>query len=88
MRADISYASAQYFEVMNLSRLRQGGYALLGGSLNWQSADERWNASLWTKNLTDAFYFTARVDLLSGFGFDYNHVGKPRTFGMTVGTRF
>ncbi|MFD0850247.1 TonB-dependent receptor [Sphingosinicella xenopeptidilytica] len=88
LRGDVSYVSGQYFEVMNVSRLRQGGYALLSGSLNWTSADERWTAALWAKNLTNEFYFTSRVDLLAGFGYDYNHVSTPRTYGATVGVRF
>lgn len=43
---------------------------------------------MWGKNLTDKFYFTSRVDLLAGFGFDYNHIGNPRTYGVTVGAKF
>ena len=39
-----------------------------------------WTVSLWGRNLTDQTYFTSRIDL-SGFGFDYNHVGTPRTWG-------
>jgi len=83
---DISYVSSQYFEVFNVARLKQKGYALLGGHIDFEHG--RFTASLWAKNLTNAFYFTSRVDLVSGFGFDYNHVGAPRTFGGTVGYKF
>lgn len=85
---EMAYQSRQYFEVLNIPRLRQGSYALLSGHLDWESADERFNASLWVKNLTRKFYFTSRVDLLAGFGFDYNHIGNPRTYGVTVGVKF
>lgn len=88
LHGDINYASSQYFEVLNVPRLRQDGYVLLAGHIDWESADGRWNASVWGKNLTDEFYFTSRVDLLAGFGFDYNHVGAPRTYGVTIGTKF
>lgn len=88
LHGDMSYAGAQFFEVRNIPRLEQGAYALLGGRIDWQSANGRWNASVWAKNLTNKFYFTSRVDLLSGFGLDYNHVAAPRTFGVTVGTKF
>ncbi len=88
LHGDVSYATSQYFEVLNIPRLKQGAYALLFGHIDWESADGRWNASIWGKNLTNKFYFTSRVDLLSGFGFDYNHIGTPRTYGISVGTRF
>ncbi|WP_332769190.1 TonB-dependent receptor [Phenylobacterium sp.] len=88
LHADLSYASSQYFEVLNIPRLRQDRYALVSAHIDWESADGAWNASIWGKNLTDRFYFTSRVDLLAGFGFDYNHVGAPRTFGVTVGRSF
>lgn len=85
---DVSYQSSQFFEVLNVPRLRQTSYALVGGHIDWESADGRFNASVWGKNLTDKFYFTSRVDLLAGFGFDYNHIGNPRTYGVTVGAKF
>lgn len=85
---DLSYQTNQYFEVLNVPRLRQQGYALLSAHLDYETADGRWNASIWGKNLTKKHYFTSRVDLLAGFGFDYNHIGNPRTYGITVGTKF
>lgn len=85
---DVAYQSSQFFEVLNVPRLRQSSYALVGGHIDWESADGRFNASVWGKNLTDKFYFTSRVDLLAGFGFDYNHIGNPRTYGVTVGAKF
>ncbi|WP_176598577.1 MULTISPECIES: TonB-dependent receptor [Sphingobium] len=85
---EIAYQSSQYFEVLNIPRLRQKGYALVSGHIDWESADGRFNASLWAKNLTKKFYFTSRVDLLAGFGFDYNHIGNPRSYGVSVGAKF
>ncbi len=60
----------------------------LPGTSTGNRPTARWNASVWGKNLTNKFYFTSRVDLLAGFGFDYNHVGTPRTYGVTVGMKF
>ncbi|WP_086619845.1 TonB-dependent receptor [Erythrobacter tepidarius] len=85
---DLAYTASQFFDVVNTPRLEQDDYALLSGFIRWQSADARFNASVWGKNLTNAFYFTSRVDLLAGFGFDYNHVAAPRTYGVTLGTTF
>lgn len=71
-----------------MPRLRQSSYALVGGHIDWESASGRFSASIWGKNLADKFYFTSRVDLLAGFGFDYNHIGNPRMYGVTVGAKF
>lgn len=81
LRGDLNHVGAQYFEIMNLPRLRQSAYTLLAARAEWQSG--AWTLALWGKNLTDRAYFTSRIDL-SGFGFDYNHLGTPRTFGATV----
>ena len=85
---DMAYQSNQFFEVLNIPRLRQSGYAIVGAHLDFETADGRWNASVWGKNLTNKHYFTSRVDLLAGFGLDYNHIGNPRTYGVTVGAKF
>lgn len=88
LHPELAYQADQYFEVLNVPRLNQAGYALLSGHIDWESADGRWNASIWGKNLTNKQYFTSRVDLLAGFGFDYNHIGNPRTYGVSVGLKF
>lgn len=85
---EMAYQSNQYFEVLNVSRLRQSSYAILGAHLDFETADGRYNASIWGKNLTNKHYFTSRVDLLAGFGFDYNHIGNPRTYGVSAGMKF
>ena len=83
----MSYQSSQFFENINIPRLRQQGYALFGGHLDWESSNGMFNASLWARNLGNKFYFTSRIDL-TGFGLDYNHVGNPRMYGVTVGAKF
>lgn len=85
---DVTYQSSMFFSVVNTERLRNPAYALFGGHIDWESSDGRWNASLWAKNLGDKFYYTARLDLSSGFGFDYNRLGTPRTFGVSAGYKF
>jgi len=84
----LAYQSSQYFEVINVPRLKQSSYALFSGHIDWESENGQWNASVWGKNLTNEHYFTSRVDLLAGFGFDYNHIGAPRTYGVSAGMKF
>jgi iron complex outermembrane receptor protein len=71
-----------------VARLRQPSYALYGGHIDWTSADDRFTVSAWARNLGNKLYFTSRIDLLSGFGFDYNHIGTPRMYGVTAGVKF
>jgi iron complex outermembrane receptor protein len=52
---DVAYSSSQYFEVINVPRLQQGAYTLLNAHLDWESADGKWTAAVWGKNLADKF---------------------------------
>ena len=85
---DLAYTSSQFFDVVNTPRLEQGGYALLSGHVDWTSDSGQYSLTIWGKNLTNKFYFTSRVDLLAGFGFDYNPRSTPRTYGITAGAKF
>jgi iron complex outermembrane receptor protein len=87
LHPSIAYQSSQYFEVINEPILKQGGYAVLDAHLDYESANGRFTASAWVKNAAQQFYFTSRVDLLAGFGFIYNHIGNPRTYGVTLGCK-
>ncbi len=65
------------------------GYVLLAGHIDRESADGRWNASVWGKNLTNKLLLHLRASTsLCSFGFDCNRVGTPRTYGVTVGAKF
>lgn len=84
---DESYQSYQYFEPFNEPQLRQGGYGTLNGRLKIATADDRWDAGLWARNLTNKFYLVAALDL-SGFGYQYTRRAPPRMFGVDVRYRF
>ena len=60
----------------------------MSGHVDWTSDSGQYSLTIWGKNLTNKFYFTSRVDLLAGFGFDYNHRSTPRTYGITAGAKF
>ena len=51
-----------------------------------QGNDGAWEASLWGRNLGDEEYSTYRYVLLPGT-FN-NHVGAPRTYGLTLRYNF
>jgi iron complex outermembrane receptor protein len=87
LRIDGSVVGSQHFDILNTPSLRQGSYHLLGARAGWRSPGDKFGIAIWGRNLTNAYYFTSRV-AVSSFGFNYNHIGAPRTFGVTVDTRF
>ncbi|MFQ3249942.1 TonB-dependent receptor [Glaciecola sp.] len=86
------------FETSNL--LEQDAYGLVNVSVNWESQDGDWYASLHGKNLTDEEYLVGGYDFvgiaddgsyLPGLGGDLTligYYGDPRTVHLTVGYRF
>jgi iron complex outermembrane receptor protein len=79
---ELTYISSQFFEVQNLSRLKQDGYALLNGTIRLERGPLTF--MVWGKNLTDKIYATSRVDTQAGFGFDFSRIGTPRTYGASA----
>jgi iron complex outermembrane receptor protein len=74
--------SKQYFELRNVERLAQPEYALLNSQLTYRTHSDRFGVSAWCRNLTNQYYVRSAYDA-SGFGFDYFHLGQPRTYGIT-----
>src|SRR5882672_2530649 len=87
-RVDGNYQSKQYFDLENRPTASQGGYGLLNARLGWKTASGNAGVDLWVRNISDTFYTKDKIDLLSGFGFIYNRVGDPRTFGATLAINF
>lgn len=87
VHTDGSYAAAQYFEIFNVERIKGDAYALVNARIALQSVDGHWEVAAWGKNLTDELYFTSAIDLMD-FGFDYFHLGAPRTYGMEASWHF
>ena len=87
LHLDTDYNSKQYLALPNEAAISQGGYSLLNGRLSLQSADDKWDAGVWGRNMANKFYLTNAVDV-QGFGFDYRHVGTPRMFGVDAHYHF
>ena len=85
--ADGSYLDDHYFEIFNVDRLKQEAYWLWNGRLQFDSAEGTWAVAAWGKNLFDEEYRTSAIDL-SDFGYDYSHIGAPRTYGVEFMYRF
>lgn len=58
------------------------GYGVLNARLGFQTSDERFDFSIWARNLTGEKYYVTRSG--SNFGLISAIVGDPRTVGATV----
>ncbi|MDX1555559.1 MAG: TonB-dependent receptor, partial [Xanthomonadales bacterium] len=88
LHLDTTYVDDHYFEVFNLARLEQGSYWVSNARVAFTAGSDRWQAGLWIRNLADEEYRTSAIDLLASFGYDYSHVGAPRTYGADFTFRF
>lgn len=84
---DATYLDDHYFEIFNLERLRQDGYWVGNARLTLEAHDAAWQVAVWMKNLADEEYRTSAIDL-AAFGYDYSHIGAPRTWGAEFTYRF
>lgn len=85
-RAAALYRSTFYSSVANELGGRTGDFVLVDGSIGWESADARFRAMLWGKNLTNKTYVSAYTPTAQFF--NQRFYGAPRTFGLTLGASF
>ena len=86
LRADIllaaNYQGDLTFDVVrNPPEAREPGYWLADARVGVGAADDRWNVSVWGRNLADERYRTQVLFSSVGFGQSY---GAPRTYGVTL----
>jgi iron complex outermembrane recepter protein len=78
----IQYTDKQYYAPDNF--LPIGAYALVNGSLGWQTDDRKLGVTLWVRNLMDRHYRSNINQSSVGFG---EQPGDPRTFGVTISSK-
>lgn len=87
LRGNSTFVDDLYFDVFNTDRIASDGYWVLNARLDLVSQDDKWQLGGWVKNLADEEYYTSTLDLQS-FGYDYAHVGAPRTYGAELRYNF
>ncbi|EIZ77226.1 TonB-dependent receptor-like protein [Novosphingobium sp. Rr 2-17] len=84
--ADYSYRS-NYYTTANLSRYSLiPGYALLNARIGVRALDGLVDVQVWARNLTDKLYYLSLSAATTGA--ITGTLGDPRTFGVTLKTRF
>jgi iron complex outermembrane receptor protein len=81
-----TYKGDYFLEVSNVPESEEGGYGLLDASLGWTSADERWEAVAWGKNVTDEEFRTHTI--VSNVSGTVDLWNMPATYGLTVNYSF
>ena len=83
---NFTYQSATNAGLGNIPLLDIRSYWLVDGRLGVRGRDDRWNASIFARNLTDTYYWnyvsTTAPDAVVRLA------GRPRTFGVMLGFRY
>jgi iron complex outermembrane recepter protein len=87
-RVDWSYHSDVFMDAINTPQIYQPSYDLLGASLTWLSASERWQVRLAGTNLTDEDYFTAGFADLPVSGIAEVVMARPRQWSLQLQYQF
>ncbi len=84
LRSDFRYQGESFREPDNSVTIQPDFY-LVDASIAYEAADNRWEATLWAKNLLDKEYIS-HLYVLGGN--DYALFGTPRTYGLTLTLNF
>lgn len=88
-RLDTSYTSEKFTAPDNTVMGTIDDYTMVNARLTWLSKDEKWQASIEGRNLTDELYYTTKTDSEPGNGGAvYAAPGLPRTITYTVKRSF
>ena len=80
---DVSYKGARWFDIPNDPVERDDSYVMLDAQLALRfGADERYNLTLWGKNLADKVYFVNKASFPS-VGTVEALIGDPKTYGLS-----
>jgi iron complex outermembrane receptor protein len=84
--ADFAHKSSFNTSSNNSRYAQVPGYGLLNARLGIRSESDRWDLSVWARNLTNTNYFQALSAAATGY--ITGTIGDPRTYGVTVKTKW
>jgi iron complex outermembrane receptor protein len=88
LHADTSYVDDQYFDIFNTDRIQGEDHWVSNARISFEAANSGYTVAVWVKNIADEVYDLYNVDIQGIGGFDYRHIGAPRTVGAEVTFRF
>jgi iron complex outermembrane receptor protein len=81
---DFTYNSRQFFTPENAAELSQKAYWIHNASLGLHAPDDRFNISIWARNITGT-EFTTEILPLPDFGVNGAILGDRASYGVTFG---
>ena len=81
VRVDYSWTDEYFFDNLNTAVTKNNAENNVNAAIGFATADDRWNFSVWGKNLTDELNNASLFEL---FGTVYANYQAPRTYGLTV----
>ena len=86
---EYNFRSSSYYTSDDSAYSRIDGYGLVNVHVSVGSTSDRWQVSLWAKNLFNQEYFASlSVGGVFAAGYVAGTVGDPRTYGATVRMQF
>ncbi|WP_299770599.1 TonB-dependent receptor [uncultured Pseudoteredinibacter sp.] len=86
--ADVSYSDEFYYNLRNFDADKFDSYVMTNARLGWASADDKWEASLILRNVTDERAGVQGFDLATLCGCNEVSYRDPRWTGVNVKYRF
>jgi outer membrane receptor protein involved in Fe transport len=77
---DMLYNSTTYADLAQTQSLRIAAYTIFGARVGVGSADGKWSATVWGKNLTNKYYW---YNTQVGYDTIWRLTGMPATYGVT-----
>jgi iron complex outermembrane receptor protein len=78
---DFTFKGSQFFDIYQTPYMREGAYWLFNADFGVETADHKWRATVWGRNLADREY---RVGAFTGgVAGDISMFGAPRTAGLS-----
>jgi iron complex outermembrane receptor protein len=92
MHLNSQYVSKQWFSAYNddygYEEIKADGYMQSNARFTWSSADERYDVSLWVKNIEENNEPVYGINAQETFMFDYFIMPMPRQYGLDVSLQF
>ena len=84
VQGDFQYRSKHFFSLTRAPASTQTGYAIGNARLSYQTADDRWEAAVFVKNIADEEYLVQTFDLAAILGMNEQFYGLPRWVGGSL----
>lgn len=85
--SNFAYRSKQYHTEFNDERMAQDAYIMLDANVKFSSADDRWFANAFVKNITDELVWAGSFAVSTSRTIG-GTLMPPRTYGLTLGYNF